>query len=220
MGIRTRLNTIFKSNINHLVTSVEDPDKIINQALEEMQDSFDAANKRVRSLGREIEDSRRYLSNISEQIEYWTERTLEFVKSEMDENARQAIGKRRILEEIERKLNYRIAELEAKYKESGVKLKELKGKLLAAKNKRKILLNTYAKASFTESAVTVSTGFTASKSSPDPYETFMRMEERINDERELSSVRVSNEQELYEKEEKLINEELENIKKQMKGGKK
>ena len=138
----------------------------------------------------------------------------------MDENARQAIRKRRMLEEIERKLEYRIAELQAKYKESGVKLKELEVKLIAAKNKRKILLGTDSKASSSKSAVTASTGFTAPKSSPEPYETFMRMEERINDEREVSSLRVSKEQEPYEKEEKLIDEELQNIKKQMKGGKK
>ena len=95
MGIRTRINTIFKSNINHLVTSAEDPEKIINQSVEEMQDSFDSAKKRVLALGTEIEDNKRYRSNISEQIEYWTDKSHEFVKSEMDENARQAIRKRK-----------------------------------------------------------------------------------------------------------------------------
>lgn len=79
MGIRTRVSTIFKSNVNHLVTCAEDPEKIINQSIEEMEDSFDAAKKRVKGLRNEIEDSERYKKNILEQIDYWTKRTEEFV---------------------------------------------------------------------------------------------------------------------------------------------
>ncbi|NIS08182.1 MAG: hypothetical protein GWO07_05340 [Candidatus Dadabacteria bacterium] len=220
MGIRTRLNTIFKSNINHIVTSAEDPEKIINQSVEEMQDSFDAAKKRVFALSTEIEDDKRYMNNISEQIEYWTDKTHEFVKSDMDENARQAIRKRRILEELKRKLEYRIAEIETKFKAADRKIREAEGKLLAAKNKRKILLGSYGKSKSAQSADLPQAGFTAPKISPDPYETFMRMEERLNDEKELIDIKVSNEKDLFEKEEKVIDEELQNIKKQIKGGKK
>lgn len=46
------------------------------------------------------------------------------------------------------------------------------------------------------------------------------MEERISDEQQLLNIKSSREEEIIEKEEKLINEELENIKKQIKGGKK
>lgn len=220
MGIRTRLNTIFKSNINHIVTSAEDPEKIINQSVEEMQDSFDAAKKRVFALSTEIEDNKRYMNNISEQIEYWTDKTHEFVKSDMDENAKQAIRKRRILEDIKRKLEYRITELENKFKAEDRKIREAEGKLIAAKNKRKILLGSYGKTRSAQSADFPQAGFAAPNATPDPYEALMRMEERINDEKELIDIKESNEQNLFEKEEKVIDEELQNIKKQIKGGKK
>ncbi|NIP38790.1 MAG: hypothetical protein GWO07_08610 [Candidatus Dadabacteria bacterium] len=220
MGIRTRINTIFKSNINHLVTSAEDPEKIINQSVEEMQDSFDAAKKRVLALKSEIDDSRRYKKNISEQIDYWTDKTSEFVTADMDENARQTIRKRRILEEIERKLEYRIAELETMFKEADRKIKESEGRLLAAKSKRTILLSSYGSAKTADTQSSSYAGFSSPKTTPDPYETFVRMEERINDEQQLADFKSSKEQRSFEKEESLINEELQNIKKQIKGGKK
>jgi phage shock protein A len=220
MGIRTRLSTIFKSNVNHLVTCAEDPEKIINQSLEEMEDSFDAAKKRVMTLKNEIEDNQRYKKNILEQIEYWAKKTEEFVNGDMDENAKQAIRKRRILEEIDRKLEYRISELQTRFKDVEKKLKEAEGRLLIAKNKRKILLSSYGAAKNKDTEITSNTGFTEKKTAGDPYETFMKMEERISDEQQLLDIKSSREDELLEKEESLINEELENIKKQLKGGKK
>ena len=220
MGIRTRVSTIFKSNVNHLVTCAEDPEKIINQSIEEMEDSFDAAKKRVMGLRNEIEDSDRYKKNILEQIDYWTKRTEEFVNGDMDENAKQAIRKRRTLEEIDRKLEYRISELQTRFKEVEKKLKEAQGRLLISKNKRKILLSSYVAAKNKDSKISSYTGFTEAKAAGDPYETFMKMEERISDEQQLLSIKSSREEEIIEKEVKLINEELENIKKQIKGGKK
>ena len=220
MGIRTRVSTIFKSNVNHLVTCAEDPEKIINQSIEEMEDSFDAAKKRVMGLRNEIEDSERYKKNILEQIDYWTKRTEEFVNGDMDENAKQAIRKRRTLEEIDRKLEYRISELQTRFKEVEKKLKEAEGRLLIAKNKRKILISNYSATKDKDSTISSYTGFKEKKAVHDPYETFIKMEERISDEQQLLNIKSSREDELVEKEEKLINEELENIKKQLKGGKK
>ncbi len=82
MGIRTRVSTIFKSNVNHLVTCAEDPEKIINQSIEEMEDSFDAAKKRVMGLRNEIEDSAprtltHQISKSWEDVQFFTERIFE-----------------------------------------------------------------------------------------------------------------------------------------------
>ena len=220
MGIRTRVSTIFKSNINHLVTCAEEPEKIINQSIEEMEDSFDAAKKRVMGLKNELEDSGRYKKNILEQIGYWAEKTKEFVSGDMDENARQAIRKRRILEEIDIKLGYKISELQITFKELEKKLKEAEARLLIAKNKRKILLSSYQATKNKNSETSSYTGFTEKKTAGDPYETFIKMEERISDERTLFNVKSSRAEDLLEQEQNLIDEELENIKKQIKGGKK
>jgi len=220
MGIRTRVSTIFKSNVNHIVTCAEDPEKIINQSIEEMEDSFDAARKRVMGLRNEIEDSGRYKKNVLEQTGYWAKKTEEFVNGDMDENAKQAIRKRRMLEEIDTKLEYKISELQTRFKEVEKKLKEAEGRLLIAKNKRKILISNYSATKDKDSTISSYTGFKEQKAVHDPYETFMKMEERISDEQQLLNIKSSREDELVEKEEKIINEELENIKKQLKGGKK
>ena len=191
MGIRTRVSTIFKSNVNHLVTCAEEPEKIINQSIEEMDDSFDAAKNRVMALKNEIEDNRRYKKNILEQIGYWAKKTQEFVNGDMDENARQAIAKRRILEEIDIKLEYRISELQTKFSELEKKLKESEARLLIAKNKRKILLSTYTSAKNKDSETFSAPGFKDIKKARDPYETFIKMEERRNEEQQLRNIKSS-----------------------------
>lgn len=220
MGIRTRVSTIFKSNVNHLVTCAEEPEKIINQSIEEMDDSFDAAKKRVMGLKHEIEDNKRYKKNILEQIDYWDKKIKEFANGDMDENAKQAIRKRRILEEIDLKLEYRISELQTQFSELEKKLKESEARLIIAKNKRKILLSTYSSAKNKDSETSSAAGFKERKTVEDPYETFIKMEERISDEQQLLNIKSQRQEELLEQEENLINEELENIKKQLKGGKK
>ena len=47
MGIFSRLGTLIKSNLNDLITKAEDPEKMLNQVLLEMQQQLADAKKAV-----------------------------------------------------------------------------------------------------------------------------------------------------------------------------
>jgi phage shock protein A len=47
MGIFSRLGSLIKSNINDLISRAEDPEKMLNQVLLDMQSSLVEAKKQV-----------------------------------------------------------------------------------------------------------------------------------------------------------------------------
>lgn len=221
MGMKTRISNIFKSNINHFITCAEDPHKIINNSVEELDDSLESAKRRVINLKNEIEDNKRYQINISDQVKYWRNKAESFVMGGMEENAKLAIKKRRLLDEIERNLNLQIVEQEVRYKEVVKQLNEINTRVIVAKSKRKLLISRKPiNWEFLHDGEYPKLDLSEQKSVENSYKVFSRMEERIQSKNDLDVIKDIRGKEIFEHEEKLINEELENIKAKLKGGKK
>jgi len=104
MGFKKRLNVLLKSQFNHWVTRAEDPEKIVNQVVQEMEDGLDRAREKLLALKSRLVGEDRLLENLREQMSYWQKRAEQFLKDDMEENAKDVLRKRRILEEEERKL--------------------------------------------------------------------------------------------------------------------
>ena len=93
-----------RSQFNDWVSRAEDPEKILNQAVEEMEEGLERARVKIGALRFRIDEQEKLLKRLGEQAEYWRERAEDYVKRNMDENAVEAVRKRRTLEEKERKL--------------------------------------------------------------------------------------------------------------------
>src|ERR1700735_1529129 len=66
MGIFSRLGTLIKSNLNDLISKAEDPQKMLNQIVVEMQNQLVAAKKQVATS---IADEKRLKKQWDEQID-------------------------------------------------------------------------------------------------------------------------------------------------------
>src|ERR1700756_5376198 len=104
MGFKNRISVLLKSQFNYWVTQAEDSEKIINQAVEEMEEGLDKTRTKLAALKFRVDEEKRFLERLSKQISYWQGRTEVFLKDDMEENAKNSVRRRRVLEEEERKL--------------------------------------------------------------------------------------------------------------------
>jgi len=217
MGFGKRIGVLLKSQLNHWVTRAEDPEKIINQAVEEMEEALERARTRHAALKFRSNGRARLLKRIRDQVSYWQKSAEEFIKKDMEENARDSLRKKRALEEEERKLNISRARDEEKLKEMGDALKVLEDRVQTVKAKRNVLIKDIRlRRGMSEKTKVVEAvdevGF------EEPFSIMRKMEERIEEEGELTFIREEKEEEAREREEKLINEEIEALKRNIKKG--
>src|SRR5947209_5806220 len=91
MGIFSRLGTLIKSNLNDLISKAEDPQKMLNQIVVEMQNQLVEAKKQVAVS---IADEKRLKKNWDEQVELskeWERKAMLAVRSGDDALAKEAL---------------------------------------------------------------------------------------------------------------------------------
>ena len=215
MGFKNRISILLKSQFNYWVTQAEEPEKIINHSVEEMEEGLDKARAKLATLKFRVDGGKRFLQRIGEQISYWQGRTEELLKEDMEENAKEAVRRKRILEEEERKLKIKHAEDEVKLKEMRTALKELENRVQMAKGKRNILIKDIRlRKGIGEGTKEVEEH--RGIDFEEPFSLLRKMEERVEEETEFTYSRQLKEKEALEKEERLINEEIQKIKKAIK----
>jgi phage shock protein A len=94
MGIFSRLGTLIKSNLNDLISKAEDPQKMLNQIVLEMQNQLVEAKKQVATS---IADEKRLKKQWDEQIELskeWERKAMLAVRSNDDGLAKEALSRK------------------------------------------------------------------------------------------------------------------------------
>lgn len=220
MGFKNRINVLLKSQFNYWVTQAEDPEKIINHSVEEMEEGLDKARSKLATLKFRVDGEKRFLQRIGGQISYWQKRAEELLKEDMEENAKEAVRRKRILEEEERKLKIKHVEDEVKLKEMETALKELENRVQIAKAKSNILIKDIRlRKGIGEGTKEVEEH--RGIDFEEPFSLLRKMEERVEEEAGFIYLKQDKEKEALEKEERLISEEVEMLKRNIeKGGSK
>ncbi|MEZ4547044.1 MAG: PspA/IM30 family protein [Thermodesulfobacteriota bacterium] len=204
------------SRLNDWLTRAEDLAKILAQAVEEMDEGLERARVRLAVLRSGIEERSKLLKRTGEMSAYWQERAVEYVRQGMDENAAEAVRRRRLIDEKVRHLSAVQAreeealEYEARYESLGERVK-------SAKEKKTVLL------------CELSPGEGVSRETPEshspecrteePFQVFRRIEERLSV--ESAPLETAHDKDASKREESLIAEEVESIRKNIqKGGSK
>ena len=214
MGFKKRMKVILRSRLNDWLTRAEDPAKILAEAVEEMDEGLERARVRLAVLRSGIEERSKLLKRTGEMSAYWQERAVEYVRQGMDENAAEAVRRRRLIDEKVRHLSAvqareeeALSEYEARYESLGERVK-------AAKEKKTVLL---CELSPGEGRPADS----PESSSPEcrteePFRVFRRIEERLSV--EPAPLEAARDKDAWKREEKLIAEEVESIRKNIQKG--
>jgi phage shock protein A len=175
MGIFGRLASLIKSNLNDLISRTEDPEKMLNQVILEMNAQLAEAKKQValaiadeKRLGKQFETEKATADE-------WERKAMLAVRGGDDDLAKEALLRQREHETLS-------AEFERQWQKQKTAVEQLKGalrmldnKIGEAKRKKNVLI---ARKKRAEAQIAIHDTM-AGLNNNNSFETFNRMEEKI-----------------------------------------
>ena len=176
MGIFSRLGTLIKSNLNDLISKAEDPQKMLNQIVVDMQNQLVEAKKQVAVS---IADQKRLEKQRDEQSELskeWERKAMLAVRAGDDTLAKEALRRKT---EHDNQLTEFVKQSDLQ-KQAVDKLKEqlrtLNDKIEEAKRKKNILIARQKRAEAQQAIQNTMRGL----SDTSAFDTFERMSQRVD----------------------------------------
>lgn len=186
MGIFDRLSTLIKSNLNDLISSAEDPEKMLNQIIVDMRDQLAKAKQQVAAA---IADEKRLKDQADAEFKLsddWERRAMLAVQEGRDDLARQALMRQQ--EHLEHGQALATTWEAHKHETERLKqsLRDLNDKIEEAKRKKNLLLARQRRAEAQQRISQTMSGL----SNNSAFDAFARMEEKITaNERQLQAAK-------------------------------
>jgi len=177
MGVFERLSRIIRSNINDLLDRAEDPEKILQQLITDMQLDLREAKLEVAAAIREQKKlETQYQDNLA-MADVWEKRAVSSIKDNNDMLAKEALKRKRSFEQLakEYKLQFDDQVKSVQFLKSG--LAELEAKLTEAKRKKDLLVARQKRAKAQKTITETMTGVSKNGA----FAAFERMENRVKD---------------------------------------
>jgi len=175
MNLFDRFQRVAKSNLNNILKNLEDPEKIMNQAVEDMQNDL----VKVRQSYAEVTATQRKLMKQKEQCDAlandWYERAQLALQKGNEELAREALNRRQTQADeaanLQNQIDSQAASIDKLYE--GMQL--LEGKILESKAKKDQMIARARTAQSTQKVNDMISGITGKTS----MDAFSRMEEKV-----------------------------------------
>jgi phage shock protein A len=175
MGIFDRLSTLLRSNINDMISSAENPEKMLNQILVDMRGQLAKAKQQVAAAIADEKRLRDQADSEFRQADDWEKRAMLAVQEGRDDLAKQALVRHAEHVQHGQQLEQTWQAHQAETEKLKASLRELNDKIEEAKRKKNLLLARQRRAQAQKRiAETMS-----SLSEKSAFEAFARMEERI-----------------------------------------
>ena len=175
MGIFDRLSTLFKSNINDLISRAEDPEKMLNQLITDMKSQLAKAKQQVASA---IADEKKLEADalaLKKQAEDWERRAMLAVQEGRDDLAKQALVRYNEALQGAQQLHETWVRHKAETEQLKASLRGLNDRIEEAKRKKNILV-ARAKRAEAQQRIQETLSGMGDKSA---FESFERMTEKI-----------------------------------------
>ena len=175
MGIFDRLASLIKSNINDLISSAENPEKMLNQIIVDMRDQLVKAKQMVASAIADEKRLRQQADDETKQAQDWMAKAELAVRENHDDLAKAALVRYQEHTAHAAQLEETWQSHQAETERLKASLRDLSDKIEEAKRKKNLLLARQRRAQAQKRiAETMS-----SMSEKSAFEAFARMEERI-----------------------------------------
>lgn len=177
MGIMTRFKDIMAANVNSLLDKAEDPEKMIDQYLRNLESDFAKVKAETASIMAEEKSAKRKLDECGEEIARMSEYAKKAVAAGNDNDARRFLEKKSELTQKQEVLskNYELAQADSE------KMRQMYDKLesdiRAMKSKRDMLK---AKVKVAETQKKINEMGSGIESAGNNAAAFERMEEKVN----------------------------------------
>ncbi len=176
MGILDRIRTVLKSNINALISKAEDPEKMLNQLIIDMNEQLLEAKKQVAmAIADEKKLERQMLEN-KNQGEDWEKKAMLAVRAGKDDLAKEALVRKQEYDGYAAGFQKEYEGQHAAVEQLKDALRQLSAKIEEA-NRKKNLLIARAKRAEAQKQIQQTMGSLAGGSS---FDTFDRMAEKVD----------------------------------------
>ena len=176
MGLFDRLSSLIKSNINDLISSAENPEKMLNQIIVDMRSQLVKAKQQVAAA---IADERRLRDQADAEFrlaEDWEKRAMLAVQEGRDDLAKQALVRQSEHASHAQQLQATWESHQAETEKLKSSLRDLNDKIEEAKRKKNLLLARQRRAQAQQRISETMSGL----SEKSAFEAFARMEEKID----------------------------------------
>jgi phage shock protein A len=176
MGILERIRTVLKSNINALISKAENPEKMLNQLLIDMNENLLEAKKQVAmSIADEKKLERQMLENKT-QAEDWEKKAMLAVKAGKDDLAKEALVRKQEYDGYAASFQKEFESQHAAVEQLKDALRQLQSKIEEAGRKKNLLI-ARAKRAEAQKQIQQTMGSLSGTSS---FDTFDRMTQKVD----------------------------------------
>ena len=177
MGIFDRLSTLFKSNINDLISRAENPEKMLNQLILDMKTQLAKAKQEAAAAIADEKKLQADAEGLKKQAEDWERRAMLAVQEGRDDLATQALMRYNEALQGAQQLHETWVRHKAETENLKVSLRQLHDKIEEAKRKKNILV---ARAKRAEAQARIQQTMSG-MNDKSAFESFERMAEKIED---------------------------------------
>jgi phage shock protein A len=177
MGIFDRISTLFRSNINDLISRAENPEKMLNQLIVDMKTQLAKAKQEAAAAIADEKKLQADAEGLKKQAEDWERRAMLAVQESRDDLATQALMRYNEALQGAQQLHETWVRHKAETEQLKGSLRQLNDKIEEAKRKKNILV---ARAKRAEAQQRIQQTM-AGMSDKSAFESFDRMAEKIED---------------------------------------
>jgi phage shock protein A len=177
MGIFSRLKTVISSNVNDLISKAEDPEKMLNQLIIDMNNQLIESKKAValaiadeKKLGRDTE-------NQFVQAQEWERKAMLAVNAGKDDLAKEALLRKQEYDNAYAEYKKQWEAQKAAVEKLKITLRELQNKIDAAQRKKNLLV---ARAKRAEAQEKIQNTISSVSGSTSAFEAFDRMAAKVD----------------------------------------
>ncbi len=140
MNLFKRIADIFNSNVNSALDRIEDPAKMINLMITELQDTLTKARTSAAARKAEKVSLTNERAELTKGIERWEERAKLAITNKREDLAREALSEKKSCNERIRLIDEQLVSLDSILASQEVQLAQIADKLKEVKDKQKILV--------------------------------------------------------------------------------
>ncbi|ETN87742.1 PspA/IM30 family protein [Thermus sp. NMX2.A1] len=140
MTLLDRLSRLIRANLSDLLRRAEDPEKIINQALEDMKEALREAREQVAAAMAEGKRLEREVESHLQEATLWEEKAKEALKAGREDLAKEALRRRKRALDLAEGFKQQAEEQKTLVSRLMTQLKALEAKIDEAEARKKLLL--------------------------------------------------------------------------------
>ena len=176
MGLFSRFKRAVKSNINDMISKSENPEKMLNQLIIDMNEQLIDSKKTVAAAIADEKKLERYLMQNKEQADEWERKAVLAVKAAKDDLAKEALLRKQEYESTARQYNTQWEAQHSSVEQLKSTLRQLQQKIEEAQRKKNLLI---ARTKRAEAQKRIQATM-SSISDTSAFEAFDRMSEKVD----------------------------------------